>query len=49
MDDRAAQFEEIPNPETLAAMKETDEIILTGGGQHFQGTTADFFAMLDAN
>ena len=41
-------FEEIPNAETLAAMEETDEMIRTGGGQHFTGTTADFFAMLDA-
>lgn len=49
MEDRAAQFEEIPTPETLAAMEETDEMIRTGGGQRFQGTTADFFAMLDAD
>lgn len=41
-------FEDIPNAETLAAMVETDEMIRTGGGQHFTGTTADFFAMLDA-
>ena len=41
-------FEEIPNAETLAAMAETDEMIRTGGGQHFTGSTADFFAMLDA-
>lgn len=37
-----------PNAETIAAMEETDEMIRTGGGQHFQGTTEDFFAMLDA-
>lgn len=41
-------FEDIPNAETLAAMAETDEMIRMGGGQHFTGTTADFFAMLDA-
>ena len=41
-------FEDIPNAETLAAMQETDEMIRTGGGQHFTGATADFFAMLDA-
>lgn len=41
-------FEDIPNAETLAAMAETDEMIRTGGGQHFTGTMADFFAMLDA-
>ena len=38
----------VPNAETLAAMEETDEMIRTDGGQHFTGTTADFFAMLDA-
>ena len=41
-------FEDIPNAETIAAMQETDEMIRTGGGQHFTGSTADFFAMLDA-
>ncbi len=40
-------FEDTPNDETIAAMRETDEMIRTGGGQHFQGTAADFFAMLD--
>ena len=48
MSDKSAQFEEIPNAKTLAAMKETDEMILTGEGEHFMGTIADFFAMLDA-
>ena len=38
---------ETPNAVTLAAMEQTDEMIRTGGGQHFQGTTEDFFAMLD--
>ena len=32
-------FEEIPNAETLAAMAETEEMIRTGSGQHFQGLT----------
>ncbi|MBR3570668.1 MAG: hypothetical protein IKN96_07740 [Oscillibacter sp.] len=41
-------FAEVPNAETLAAMAETDEMIRTGGGQRFKGSTADFFAMLDA-
>lgn len=41
-------FENIPNDETQAAMAETDEMIRTGGGQHFKGTAADFFVMLDA-
>lgn len=37
----------VPNAETIAALKETDEMIRTGAGQHFKGSTADFFAMLD--
>ena len=41
-------FEDVPNAETIAAMEETDEMIRTGGGQHFTGSAADFFAMLDA-
>ena len=41
-------FKEVPNDATLSAMEETDEMIRTGGGQHFKGTAADFFAMLDA-
>ncbi len=41
-------FEEVPNAETVAATEETDEMIRTGGGQHFTGATEDFFAMLDA-
>lgn len=44
----AEENREIPNAETLAAFAETDEMIRTGGGQHFKGSTADFFAMLDA-
>ena len=39
---------EIPNATTIAAMAETDEMIRTGAGQHFKGSAADFFAMLDA-
>lgn len=35
-----------PNAETIAAMAETDEMIRTGGGQHFEGSTEDFFAQL---
>lgn len=38
------QFE--PNAETLAAMAETDEMIRTGSGQHFQGTAEEFTNML---
>lgn len=40
-------FEEIPNAETLAAIRETDAMIRTGGGQHFTGPAAEFFALLD--
>ena len=39
---------EIPNAATIAALKEGDEMLRTGMGQHFQGTAAEFFAMLDA-
>ena len=42
-------FEDIPNGETIAAMKETDEMIRSGAGQHFRGKAADFFAMLDGD
>lgn len=37
-----------PNAETIAAMQEVNEMIRTGKGQHFQGSAAEFFAMLDA-
>lgn len=39
---------EVPNAETIAAMREVNEMIRTGSGQHFQGTAKEFFAMLDA-
>ena len=42
-------FEDIPNGETIAAMKETDEMIRSGAGQHFRGKAADFFTMLDGD
>lgn len=35
-----------PNKETLDAMAETDEMIRTGNGQHFEGTTEDLFAQI---
>lgn len=35
-----------PNAETLKAMAETDEMIRTGSGQHFQGTAEEFTALL---
>ncbi len=40
--------EDIPNAETIAALREGDEMLHTGKGQHFQGTAKEFFAMLDA-
>lgn len=38
---------DIPNATTIAALKEGDEMLRTGKGQHFQGSTAEFFAMLE--
>ena len=35
-----------PNAETIAAMAETDEMIRTGSGQHFEGSTSDLFAQV---
>ncbi len=33
-----------PNAETIAAMAETDEMIRTGNGQHFESSTEELFA-----
>ena len=38
--------DEIPNPETAEAMNEVDHMIATGSGEHFSGSTADFFRLL---
>lgn len=35
-----------PNAATLEAMEETDRMIADGTGQHFTGSTEDFFKML---
>jgi len=35
-----------PNPETIAAVAETDEMIRTGSGQHFEGSTEELFAQI---
>lgn len=43
-----AEQEDIPNAETIAALREGDEMLRTGKGQHFKGTAEEFFAMLDA-
>ncbi len=35
-----------PNETTIAAMAETDEMIRTGSGQHFEGSTEEFFSQI---
>lgn len=35
-----------PNTTTIAAMAETDEMIRTGSGQHFQGTAEELFSRI---
>ena len=35
-----------PNAETIAAMAKTDEMIRTGSGQHFEGSTSELFAQV---
>ena len=42
----AAVPDETPNAETRAAMDEVDAMIAGGGGEHFEGMTADFLAQL---
>lgn len=42
----AAIPEEMPNSETMAAIKEADETLSNGTGQRYEGTTEDFFNML---
>lgn len=37
----------VPNKETKEAIAEVDEMIRTGAGEHFSGSTADFFATLE--
>lgn len=37
---------DIPNAETIAAMEEVKEMIRTGSGEHWQGSTADLFASI---
>lgn len=36
-----------PNLETRDAIEEVEEMIVSGTGEHFSGSTADFFAMLE--
>lgn len=42
----AALSDDVPNSETLEAMAEVQTMIQTGTGEHFDGTTADFLAMI---
>jgi hypothetical protein len=42
----SADREEVPNAETIAAMQEGDEMIRTGKGEHFTGSTSDFLASI---
>ena len=42
----AALSDDVPNAETLAAMAEVQTMIQTGAGDHFDGSTADFLAMM---
>ena len=39
---------EMPNAKTLAAIEEVENMIETGKGEHFEGSTDDFFAQLAA-
>ncbi len=37
---------EIPNAETLEAIREGDQMLENGTGQRFEGSTKDFFNMI---
>ena len=41
-----AMSSDVPNAETAEAMTEVDAMIASGTGEHFTGTTADFFQQL---
>ena len=38
--------DETPNADTLEAMEEIDRMIADGTGEHFSGSTADFFRQI---
>ncbi len=38
--------DDIPNAETIASMGEVKEMIRTGSGEHWQGSTAELFASI---
>lgn len=42
----AAVPDEMPNAETLEAIQEVNNMVTNGTGEHFEGSTADFFAAL---
>ena len=42
----AALSDEMPNETTIEAMGEVQDMIANDKGEHFNGSTADFFAML---
>ena len=42
----AALPDEMPNAETRAAIEEVDEMIAGGQGEHFAGSTEEFFSQL---
>lgn len=42
----AALSDEMPNQETIDAINEVQQMINTNSGEHFSGSTDDFFAML---
>lgn len=42
----AALPDDFPNTDTLEAIAEVDHMIQAGTGEHFSGSTADFFATL---
>lgn len=37
---------DVPNAETIAAIKEGDKLLEQGAGQRFEGSTEDFFNTL---
>lgn len=42
----AALSDDVPNAETLEAMAEVQTMIQSEAGEHFDGSTADFLAMM---
>lgn len=42
----ASLSDEMPNAETLEAMAEVQAMIESSAGEHFNGSTSDFLAML---